>query len=46
MPTIRHYVTTISHLRLQCKLALAAETGVLRGHIVTQNLSFVAFKAS
>jgi 2-polyprenyl-3-methyl-5-hydroxy-6-metoxy-1,4-benzoquinol methylase len=29
-----------------CKLALAAETGVLRGHIVTQNLSFVAFKAS
>jgi 2-polyprenyl-3-methyl-5-hydroxy-6-metoxy-1,4-benzoquinol methylase len=29
-----------------CKLALAAETGVLRGHIVTQNLSFVARKAA
>lgn len=29
-----------------CKLALAAETGVLRGHIVTQNLYFVARKAS
>jgi 2-polyprenyl-3-methyl-5-hydroxy-6-metoxy-1,4-benzoquinol methylase len=27
-----------------CKLALAAETGVLRGHIVTQNLTFVARK--
>jgi SAM-dependent methyltransferase len=27
------------------RLALAAETGVLRGHIVTQNLSFVARKA-
>lgn len=26
------------------KLALAAETGVLRGHIVTQNLTFVARK--
>jgi len=26
------------------RLALAAETGVLRGHIVTQNLSFVARK--
>ena len=25
-----------------CKLALAAETGTLRGHIVTQNLTFVA----
>jgi 2-polyprenyl-3-methyl-5-hydroxy-6-metoxy-1,4-benzoquinol methylase len=25
-----------------CKLALAAETGVLRGHIVTQNLTFTA----
>jgi hypothetical protein len=24
------------------KLALAAETGVLRGHIITQNLTFVA----
>jgi SAM-dependent methyltransferase len=28
-----------------CKIALAAETGVLRGHIVTQNLIFVARKA-
>jgi 2-polyprenyl-3-methyl-5-hydroxy-6-metoxy-1,4-benzoquinol methylase len=28
------------------KLALAAETGQLRGHIVTQNLTFVAHKAS
>jgi predicted TPR repeat methyltransferase len=28
------------------KLALAAETGVVRGHIVTQNLTFVAQKAS
>ncbi len=27
------------------KLALATETGVLRGHIVTQNLTFVARKA-
>lgn len=27
-----------------CKLALAAETGSLRGHIVTQNLTFVARK--
>jgi 2-polyprenyl-3-methyl-5-hydroxy-6-metoxy-1,4-benzoquinol methylase len=27
-----------------CKVALAAETGVLRGHIVTQNLTFVARK--
>jgi cyclopropane fatty-acyl-phospholipid synthase-like methyltransferase len=27
-----------------CKLALAAETGVLHGHIVTQNLSFAARK--
>jgi 2-polyprenyl-3-methyl-5-hydroxy-6-metoxy-1,4-benzoquinol methylase len=27
------------------KLALAAETGVLRGHIVTQNLTFVARRA-
>jgi len=27
------------------RLALAAETGVLRGHIVTQNLTFVARKA-
>lgn len=26
------------------KLALAAETGRLRGHIVTQNLTFVARK--
>jgi SAM-dependent methyltransferase len=29
-----------------CKLALAAETGRLRGHIVTQNLTFVARKAT
>jgi 2-polyprenyl-3-methyl-5-hydroxy-6-metoxy-1,4-benzoquinol methylase len=28
-----------------CKIALAAETGVPRGHIVTQNLTFVARKA-
>lgn len=28
-----------------CKIALAAETGVLRGHIVTQNLTFIAHKA-
>jgi 2-polyprenyl-3-methyl-5-hydroxy-6-metoxy-1,4-benzoquinol methylase len=28
-----------------CKIALAAETGVLRGHVVTQNLTFVARKA-
>jgi SAM-dependent methyltransferase len=27
-----------------CKVALAAETGVLRGHIVTQNLTFAARK--
>ena len=27
-----------------CKVALAAETGMLRGHIVTQNLTFVARK--
>jgi 2-polyprenyl-3-methyl-5-hydroxy-6-metoxy-1,4-benzoquinol methylase len=29
-----------------CKLVLAAETGVLRGHIVTQNLTFAAWAAS
>jgi len=29
-----------------CKVALAAETGVLRGHVVTQNLTFVAHKDS
>ena len=28
-----------------CKVALAAETGVLHGHIVTQNLTFTARKA-
>jgi len=28
------------------KFALAAETGMLRGHVVTQNLTFVARKAS
>jgi SAM-dependent methyltransferase len=28
------------------KLALAAETGLLRGHVVTQNLTFAARKAS
>ena len=27
-----------------CKLAIAAETGVLRGHVVTQNLTFAAQK--
>jgi hypothetical protein len=26
------------------KIALAAETGVLRGHVVTQNLTFAAHK--
>jgi predicted TPR repeat methyltransferase len=29
-----------------CKLALAAETGMLRGHIVTQNLTFAARKGT
>ena len=29
-----------------CKLALAAETGMLRGHIVTQNLTFTARKGT
>jgi SAM-dependent methyltransferase len=28
-----------------CKIALAAETGTVRGHVVTQNLTFVARKA-
>jgi predicted TPR repeat methyltransferase len=28
-----------------CKVALAAETGALRGHVVTQNLTFVAHKS-
>lgn len=27
-----------------CKITIAAETGILRGHIVTQNLSFAAIK--
>lgn len=27
-----------------CKVALAAETGALRGHVVTQNLTFIAHK--
>lgn len=29
-----------------CKVALAAETGVVRGHIVTQNMTFAAVKAA
>ena len=29
-----------------CKVALAAETRMLRGHIVTQNLTFVARKGN
>jgi 2-polyprenyl-3-methyl-5-hydroxy-6-metoxy-1,4-benzoquinol methylase len=29
-----------------CKTALAAETGALRGHIVTQNLTFIARKSA
>jgi SAM-dependent methyltransferase len=29
-----------------CKTALAAETGTLRGHVVTQNLTFIARKAA
>jgi hypothetical protein len=28
-----------------CKIALAAETNVLRGHVVIQNLTFIARKA-
>jgi hypothetical protein len=28
------------------RIALAAETGVLRGHIVTQNLTFAARRAA
>lgn len=28
-----------------CKIALAAETRVLRGHVVIQNLTFIARKA-
>ena len=28
------------------RIALAAETGMLRGHIVTQNLTFVARKGT
>ncbi|MGH3217615.1 MAG: class I SAM-dependent DNA methyltransferase [Streptosporangiaceae bacterium] len=40
--SIRVVVWAISSLL--CKLVLAAETGTLRGHIVTQNLIFVARK--
>ena len=49
-PPIAHGVTSGGRLALWkamsgvCKIALAAETGVLRGHIVTQNLTFIARK--
>jgi len=50
-PPIAHGVVSAARVALWrlistvCKIALAAETGVLRGHIVTQNLTFVARKA-
>jgi 2-polyprenyl-3-methyl-5-hydroxy-6-metoxy-1,4-benzoquinol methylase len=49
-PPIAHGVTSSGRLVVWkamsglCKIALAAETGVLRGHIVTQNLTFIARK--
>ena len=38
-------VAVWKHVSGLYKLALAAETGTLRGHIVTQNLTVVARKA-
>jgi len=38
-------VVVWKHASALCKLALAAETGILRGHIVTQNMTFAARKA-
>jgi 2-polyprenyl-3-methyl-5-hydroxy-6-metoxy-1,4-benzoquinol methylase len=49
-PPIAHGVTSAGRLAVWkamsglCKVALAAETGALRGHIVTQNLTFTARK--
>jgi 2-polyprenyl-3-methyl-5-hydroxy-6-metoxy-1,4-benzoquinol methylase len=49
-PPIAHGFTSSGRLVLWkatsglCKLALAAETGTLRGHVVTQNMTFTARK--
>jgi 2-polyprenyl-3-methyl-5-hydroxy-6-metoxy-1,4-benzoquinol methylase len=49
-PPVAHGLTSCGRLAIWtamsglCKIALAAETGVLRGHIVTQNLTFIARK--
>lgn len=49
-PPVAHGVVSAGRLMVWksvsalCKLALAAETGVVQGHIVTQNLTFTARK--
>lgn len=49
-PPVPHSLISMIRLALwkwvsaSYKIALAAETGTLRGHIVTQNLAFVAYK--
>jgi SAM-dependent methyltransferase len=49
-PPVVHGLTSAARAALWkpfsalCKIALAAETGALRGHIVTQNLTFIARK--
>lgn len=49
---VAHGVVSLARVALwklvsgPCKLALAAETGILRGHIVTQNLTFCARRAN
>ncbi|MFI5067904.1 MAG: class I SAM-dependent DNA methyltransferase [Streptosporangiales bacterium] len=51
-PPVAHGVASVARMLLWkvtsgvCKAALAAETGVVRGHIVTQNLTFAAVKAT
>lgn len=47
-PPVAHGVLSMTRVAVWksvsafCKLALAAETGMIRGHIVTQNLTFAA----
>ena len=50
-PPVAHGVISVARVVVWksvsalCKIALAAETGMLRGQIVTQNLTFVAKKS-
>lgn len=51
-PPVRHGLTSTVRAAVWkpisglLKLALAAETGVLRGHVITQNLTFVALRGT